>query len=316
VALSDRNVLSVVASHLPHLSLQNARVLSVLPWTHAFGLVLDFFPALLAGAEVIRDPEGGRDPRSLLRLRDAWGATHLSAVPLTIQRLADTREGWRLLRQLHGGIVGGAPVSGPLAERLSYTCLRAGYGQTEASPGIALGSRGKWDAHYLGQPVGCTVEVAEDGELLFEGPNACIGFWKNGTFHRTDPDRTVRTGDLVYRDGDDLFFKGRKDEAFKLSNGRLVPAGAVEATLKTSYPTLHDALVFTPNGDDVAVALCLDAADEEAPSASAIRDALGSLGKRLVWTTTVSPDAWTTRSKGTVDREAMTTTLTETFQSG
>ena len=316
VALSDRNVLSVVASHLPHLSLQNARVLSVLPWTHAFGLVLDFFPALLAGAEVIRDPEGGRDPRSLLRLRDAWGATHLSAVPLTIQRLADTREGWRLLRQLHGGIVGGAPVSGPLAERLSYTCLRAGYGQTEASPGIALGSRGKWDAHYLGQPVGCTVEVAEDGELLFEGPNACIGFWKNGTLHRTDPDRTVRTGDLVYRDGDDLFFKGRKDEAFKLSNGRLVPASAVEATLKTSYPTLHDALVFTPNGDDVAVALCLDAVGEEAPSASAIRDALGSLGKRLVWTTTVSPDAWTTRSKGTVDREAMTTTLTETFQSG
>lgn len=316
VALSDRNVLSVLANHLPHLSLQNARALSVLPWTHAFGLVLDFFPALLAGAEIIRDPDGGRNPESLLQLRDAWGATHLSAVPLTIQRLADTRGGWRLLRQLQGGIVGGAPVSGPLAERLSYTCLRAGYGQTEASPGIALGPRGEWDAHYLGRPVGCTVEVADDGELLFEGPNACVGFWEDGSLTRMDPRRTVRTSDLVRRDGEDLYFQGRKDDAFKLSNGRLVRAGALEAALKTTHPVLHDALVFTPDGDDVAVALCLDETAGTAPSQAAVRDALGSLGKRLVWTTTVSPEAWTTQSKGTVDRQAMTTTLTETYQSG
>jgi acyl-CoA synthetase (AMP-forming)/AMP-acid ligase II len=316
VALSDRNVLSVLASHLPHFSLRNARVLSVLPWTHAFGLVLDFFPALLAGAEIIRDPMGGRDPESILNLRDAWGATHLSAVPLTIQRLADTDGGWRMLRNLQGGIVGGAPVSGPLADRLSYTCLRAGYGQTEASPGIALGPPGRWEAHYLGRPVGCSVEVADDGELLFEGPNACVGFWRDGTLERTDPDRTVHTGDLVRRDGDDLFFQGRTDEAFKLSNGRLVQAGALEATLKTAHPDLRDALVFTPNGDDVAVAFCLAAPAEEPPSKAAVQDALGSLGRRLVWTTTVPPDRWATLAKGTVDRQAMSNRLTETYRSG
>jgi long-subunit acyl-CoA synthetase (AMP-forming) len=316
VALSDRNVLSVLASHLPHFSLHDARVLSVLPWTHAFGLVLDFFPALLAGAEIIRDPEGGRDPESLLHLRDAWGATHLSAVPLTIERLADTSGGWRLLRRLQGGIVGGAPVSGPLAERLSYTCLRAGYGQTEASPGITLGPPGAWDAHYLGRPVGCTVDVAENGELLFEGPNACVGFWRNGSLTRAEPDRTVHTGDLVRRDGEDLYFRGRTDDAFKLSNGRLVQAGAVEATLKTTYPTLRDALVFTPDGHDVAVALCPDDPTGERPSEEAVREALGSLGKRLVWTTTVPPDRWSTLAKGTVDRETMTNTLTKTYRSG
>jgi acyl-CoA synthetase (AMP-forming)/AMP-acid ligase II len=316
VALSDRNVLSVLASHLPHFSLHNARVLSVLPWTHAFGLVLDFFPALLAGAELIRDPEGGRDPASLLRLRDAWGATHLSAVPLTVQRLADTDGGWRLLRELQGGIVGGAPVSGPLAERLSYTCLRAGYGQTEASPGIALGPPGRWEAHYLGRPVGCSVEVDDDGELLFEGPNACVGFWRDGALDRAAPDRTVHTGDLVRREGDDLYFRGRTDDAFKLSNGRLVQAGAVEATLKTKYPSLHDALVFSPNGDDVAVALCPPASATDPPSEADVRDALGPLGSRLVWTTTVPPDRWRTLAKGTVDRDAMTEALTETYRSG
>lgn len=315
IALSDRNVLSVLASHLPHFSLHDARVLSVLPWTHAFGLILDFFPALLAGAEIIRDPKGGRDPECLLRLRDAWGATHLSAVPLTIQRLADTRGGWRLLRQLQGGIVGGAPVSGPLAERLSYTCLRAGYGQTEASPGITLGPPGKWEAHYLGRPVGCSVEVADNDELYFEGPNACIGIWRDGTLQRAPSGRTVHTGDLVRRDGDDLFFKGRKDEAFKLSNGRLVQAGALEATLKTTYPDLRDALVFTPNGDDVAVALCLDESSAEVPSSETVQEVLGSLGKRLVWTTTISAESWHTQAKGTVDRETMTDSLSNTYQS-
>ena len=315
VALSDRNVLSVLASHLPHFSLQNARVLSVLPWTHAFGLVLDVFPALFSGAELIRDPEGGRDPGQLVQLRDAWGATHLSAVPLTIQRLLDTARGGALLRRLQGGIVGGAPISGPLADRLSDTALRAGYGQTEAAPGIALGPAGEWGPHYLGRPVGCSVEVADDGELLFEGPNACVGLWRDGTLDRADPGRTVHTGDLVERKGEDLFFRGRKDHSFKLSNGRLVRAGALEADLKTHFPDLRDALVFTPNGDDVAVALCPDAPDGPSPSADEVRSVLGPLGPRLVWTTALPPEAWSTYAKGGVDRGAMTETLTEQYRS-
>ena len=315
IALSDRNVLSVLASHLPHLSLHDARVLSVLPWTHTFGLVLDLFPALFSGAEIIRDPKGGRDPEHLIQLRNAWGGTHLSTVPLTIQRLTDTPSGDALLRDLKGGIVGGAPVSGPLAEQLSQTTLRAGYGQTEAAPGIALGAPGEWTAHYLGQPVGCTVTLAEDGELLFEGPNACVGVWRDGTLDRADPNRTVHTGDLVERRGDDLYFRGRKDDRFKLSNGRWVQAGAMEATLKTSFPDLRDALVFTPNGDDVAVALCPDSSAAALPSPDDVRTILGSLAERLVWTTTIAPDAWTTLAKGTVDRNAMTETLSETYRS-
>jgi acyl-CoA synthetase (AMP-forming)/AMP-acid ligase II len=306
IALSDRNVLSVLASHLPHLALREARVLSVLPWSHAFGLVLELFPALLAGAEIIRDPEGGRNPSSLVLLGEAWIATHLSAVPLTIQRLLEHERGPALLDQLHGGIVGGAPVSGPLADRLSKTRLRAGYGQTEAAPGITLGPPGRWDANYLGQPLGCRVEVAEDGELLFEGPNACVGVWRrNEGLARAAPDRTVRTGDLVRRDGDDLFFEGRKDTSFKLSNGRLVRAGAWEARLTSTYPFLHDALLFTPDGADIAVALCADRAETEVPSEDNVRDLLGALGHRLAGVTTVPPEEWTQRPKGTVDRDAM-----------
>jgi acyl-CoA synthetase (AMP-forming)/AMP-acid ligase II len=310
IALSDRNVLSVLASHLPHLTLRNARVLSVLPWSHAFGLVLELFPALLAGAEIIRDPEGGRDPSTLVALGDQWDVTHLSAVPLTVQRLLKHEGGASLLDRLHGGIIGGAPVSGPLADRLAETRLRAGYGQTEAAPGIALGPPGRWAANYLGRPVGCEVAMADDGELLFDGPNACVGVWRRGEgLDRTDPTRTVRTGDLVRRKGDDLFFEGRKGASFKLSNGRLVRAGAWEARLKSKYPFLHDVLLFTPGGTDVALALCTDRPSDEVPSLEDLRNDLSSLGSRLAAATTVSPDNWAQLPKGTVDRTEMTRRL-------
>ena len=310
IALSDRNVLSVLVSHLPHLALRNARVLSVLPWSHVFGLVLDLFPALLAGSEIIRDPEGGRDPSVLVELSENWGVTHLSAVPLTIQRLLETGGGPALLDRLHGGIVGGAPVPGPLAHRLSETRLRAGYGQTEAAPGITLGPPGRWAANYLGRPLGCQVEVADDGELLFEGPNACVGVWRRHEgLDRSDPDRTVHTGDLVRREGEDFFFEGRKDTSFKLSNGRLVQAGAWEGRLISTYPFLRDALLYTPTGTDVALALCTDRPPDDCPSLDDFRDALDALGNRLVEVTVVPPNEWCQLPKGTVDREAMTRRL-------
>lgn len=315
VALSDRNVLSVLASHLPHFELSNARCLSVLPWSHAFGLVLDLFPALLAGAEIIRDPDGGRTADRLLSLSHAWGSTHLNAVPLTIQRLLDHDDGPALLSSLHGGIVGGAPVSGPLAEALQRTRLRAGYGQTEASPGITLGEPGEWDANYLGRPVGCDVSTADDGELLFQGPNACVGFWSEGRLDRVDPDRTVHTGDLVRRDGDAFFFDGRKDDAFKLSNGRLVHASHWEARLKNRFDALHDAFLFSPDGTHLALALRLGSDEAPPPPSDAVRNVLGPLQSRLKWITSVGGESWSALPKGTVDRRAMSRLLSDRLSS-
>jgi acyl-CoA synthetase (AMP-forming)/AMP-acid ligase II len=310
IALSDRNVLSVLASHLPHLRLREARVLSVLPWSHAFGLVLDLLPALLAGAEIIRDPEGGRSPDRILSLRDTWGATHLNAVPLTIDRLREHPRGPRLLSALEGGIVGGAAVSGPLAEALSQTHLRVGYGQTEAAPGITLGARGEWAANYLGVPVGCEVDVTASGELRFRGPNACLGVWSDGRLDRADPDRWVYTGDLVEQNGDALYFRGRTDDAFKLPNGRLVQAGEWEARLKEQFDMLHDALVYTCKNVDVGVALCLapDAAAEP-PSVGAVRDCLRPLDSWVSDVRTLDLRDWQSLPKGEVDRQAMTEAL-------
>ena len=312
IALSDRNILAVLDSHSPHLALEDACVLSALPWHHAFGLLIDLLPALMAGATIVRDPNGGRSASGLTALIAQWNITHFCMVPLIAQRLWSEEAGKTALRSLRGGVVGGAPVNAPLADALRQTCLRAGYGQTEASPGIALGEPGIWQANYLGRNLGCEIQIGPDQSLSFRGPNACLGSWQSGTLHVEEPGRWVNTGDAVQHAGDiqtggerqaDLFFAGRIDDAFKLDNGRRVEAGRWEAVIKERLSGTEDALLYSPDGHSLALWLtplppCMT------PDLAEVRRWLGPLGKELNQVGTLPHDDWVRTAKGNTDRRA------------
>ena len=314
IALGDEGVLSVLDSHLPCLDLTEAksRVLSSLPWHHAFGLLLDLLPALFSGAEIQRDPQGGRNIPALLDMADETGADHFSAVPLTIRRLAETGRGERFLRGLFGGIVGGAPVDDSLARFLATTQLRVGYGQTEASPGITLGNPGKWPgAGYLGTPMGCEVRIEPTrGELWFRGANACVGKWSPELgLTLLLPNRWAATGDIVRRDTatGDLFFLGRVDDAFKLTNGRRIEAGVLEAAVKTAH-ALDEAFLFSPNGEFLELRFT-PSEGSPAPGKEEIAETLGSAGKMLSAAQAVPATFWRYTAKGVLDRRAALTVL-------
>ena len=53
IALSETGVMAVLLSHLPLLGMDGASTLCVLPWSHAFGLVLGLLPALLRSESVV-----------------------------------------------------------------------------------------------------------------------------------------------------------------------------------------------------------------------------------------------------------------------
>lgn len=309
VALTDAGVWSVLDSHRRPLALkqEDSRLLSVLPWHHAFGLVIELLPALLAGAEVQRDGRGGRDPDALLALAREQGTTHLNVVPLTLRRLLAVEGGARFLRSLEGGVVGGAAVDAELAEFLRSTRLRVGYGQTEASPGITLGEPGEFPrGGYLGRPLGCETRVDECGVLHFCGANACAGFWDAEIgLTRLPADGWRDTGDLVEAAPDGgLFFRGRSDDAFKLSNGRRVEAGRWEALLRDAFPELTEALLFSPDGEVLEACVAVRAG-RPAPETAVVRDALGALGGRLCAVRVLPAEAWARTPKGTVHRPAM-----------
>ncbi len=306
LALSDANVAAVLDTHIGPLGLDDAVLLSVLPWHHAFGLVLELLPALVVGAELVRDSSGGRNVASMLATADASAArgraiTHLHAVPHTTRLLAADAAGVRLLAGLRGGLVGGAPVDAALADALARTRMRVGYGQTEASPGIALGAPGAWRAGTLGTPLGCDVRLDPDGVLAFRGPNACVAEWQaGGGLERFAPDRWVRTGDLAVAAADGGYtFIGRAAESFKLENGRYVAPLPIEAAVRACFPHVREAVLSSRDGVALLLALTTDGAE---CSVDDVRPLLGALAERPLRVAYVEADAWVRTPKGEIDR--------------
>jgi long-subunit acyl-CoA synthetase (AMP-forming) len=220
VAISEQALMHVADTH--HQALGYARgdaIVGFLPWSHAFGFTLELLMALLyEGA--LRSVA----PSAFPEIVQASPGDFLFTVPRMIQRLTDAS-----LRGLQGGIVGGAPVRGQVRRRLETTRLRVGYGQTECAPGVSLGEAGEWGCDdFLGRPLGCEVALragpTEDvGELVVRGPNLAMGYLEGDRLVPVMPADGWRvTGDLATRSGDAFVFQGRKDELFKLDNGRMV----------------------------------------------------------------------------------------------
>ncbi|HZH02606.1 MAG TPA: AMP-binding protein [Myxococcaceae bacterium] len=221
VALSEAALVHVAETHAVALGMgEGVRVLGYLPWSHAFGFTLELLASLLCGAHLRYVPPS-RFPQALAE----GGADFLFTVPRMLGQTDSAA-----LRTLAGGIVGGAPVRGALRQCLSRTRLRVGYGQTECGPGVTLGGAGEWEEDdFLGRPVGCQVELgaADEGdarELCVRGSNLALGYLDDGrVVPLAQKNASLPTGDLVTPTADGGFtFQGRRDELFKLDNGRMV----------------------------------------------------------------------------------------------
>jgi long-subunit acyl-CoA synthetase (AMP-forming) len=220
VALSETALLYVADTHHRALGYgPGAAVVGFLPWSHAFGFTLELLMGLLY--------EGALWSVSAVTFPEVFlnaEADYLFAVPRMIERLSAGP-----LSRLSGGIVGGAPVRGDVREHLQGTRLRVGYGQTECAPGVTLGEAGEWECDdFLGRPLGCEVVLRSQAgestdELLVRGENLAMGYANGEQLLPVVLDDGWRaTGDLATRAGDGFVFQGRKDELFKMDNGRMV----------------------------------------------------------------------------------------------
>lgn len=307
-AISDQNLLSVLSTHEPALGYgRESRVLSVLPWHHLFGLVVELMPAMFAGADIIRDPESGRNPQSILGIAAEHGVTHLSAVPLTLARVLELPRGGGFLRGLEGGVVGGAPISAWLASKLRSTLLRVGYGQTEASPAIALGEPGDLRPGGIGRPLGCETRIDPDGVLAFRGRNRCLGFWEHGRLvcDSLTQDGWHRTEDVVetLQDGS-LRFLCRADDGFKMDNGRMVDAGRFEERLLSTDPGVRSCWLWSPTGRDLSLWF-VPARTEHMPDPMTLADVAGPLLPMLREVRSVPADTLLLNAKGCLDRRGL-----------
>jgi long-chain acyl-CoA synthetase len=174
------------------------------------------------------------------------------------------------LRNALGGktdaaISGGAPLGARLGHffRGIGLPIYEGYGLTETTAGATVNRPDAMRVGSVGRPIpGCTIKIAEDGEVLLKGDNVFRGYYKNeqatkeslegGWFH---------TGDIGELDKDGfLRITGRKKELIVTAGGKNVAPAVLEDRLRAN-PLISQCMVV---GDQKPFIGCLVTIDDEA----------------------------------------------------
>ncbi len=139
-------------------------------------------------------------------------------------------------------ISGGAALQERLAKVFKAAKLPVyeGYGLSETAPVIAVNHPKGIKFGTVGPLLGKEqeVKIAEDGEILFKGPNLMLGYYKDEvkTKEVIDADGWFHTGDIgKFIDDKYLKITDRKKEIFKLSTGKYVAPQVVENIMKESF---------------------------------------------------------------------------------
>lgn len=144
-------------------------------------------------------------------------------------------------------IVGSAPISRNLLLGLRALGIEVynAYGQTEA-PLITINRPGDNIIPSIGTPLPDTrVTVQEDGELIVEGPQVCLGYY--GLETETIRNGVLKTGDLgTIDETGHIFLTGRKKEMIITSYGKNINCAKIEGLLK-DIPGVSEAVLIGEN---------------------------------------------------------------------
>ena len=150
------------------------------------------------------------------------------------------------LRAAMGGRVDYAVSGGaPLGARLGHffrgvgVTVLEGYGLTETCAGATLNLPGAQRIGTVGRPIpGCSLRIAEDGEILIKGGHVFDGYWQDqaATSAAFDEDGWFRSGDLGELDDDGyLTITGRKKDLIVTSSGKNVAPAVLEDRLRAHW---------------------------------------------------------------------------------
>lgn len=256
IPLTEKNLLANIDSMLARIELgPDDRMLCLLPFHHAFALMVSVLAPAAAGASLGIAPP--LKPRDLLA---AWGRmepTFVLAVPALLRLLEKLiQRGSALPGGLRGIVAGGAacPVSTMQALEAAGFPVLQGYGMTEASPVISANAPGECRLGSVGRPLkGVEVRLCAlpEGEILVRGANVMPGYYR-------DPEKTaevmrdgwLHTGDLGRIDKDGyLSICGRSKNLILSDDGKNIYPEEIESALAASPLFAELCVVGRPTGD-------------------------------------------------------------------
>jgi acyl-CoA synthetase (AMP-forming)/AMP-acid ligase II len=201
--------------------------------------LLSYPPTLYAGLQVILQclvnggtlvvPSADSDPQSVARLLVSSGVQFASATPSYWRRLLMLASSDDLKRaQITQVTLGGEPVDQPLLDNLRRSFPGARlvhiYATTELGRCFSVtdGLAG-FPVSYLKAPSPDGVELrVEGGELQVKSSNAMRGYDAYSSQHGSVDD-WFATGDLVFIDGQRVFFAGRKTDMINVGGNKVHP---------------------------------------------------------------------------------------------
>jgi long-chain acyl-CoA synthetase len=165
---------------------------------------------------------------------------------------------------VEAAISGGAPLGARLGHffRGAGVTIYEGYGLTETTAGATLNITGHIKIGSVGRPIpGTSVRIAEDGEVLIQGPIVMRGYWQNDEANSEvfDSERWFKSGDLGKLDEDGfLSIVGRKKELIVTAGGKNVAPAVLEDRLR-AHPLVSQCMVVGDNKPFIAALITIDA---------------------------------------------------------
>ncbi|MXV50964.1 AMP-binding protein [Pedobacter sp. HMF7647] len=150
-------------------------------------------------------------------------------------------------------IISGGAALQPRLARVFWAAkipILEGYGLTETSPVIAVNGFGATKFGTVGKPINnVEVKIAEDGEIMFKGPNLMKGYYNRPdlTADIFDQDGFYHTGDIGELSADGyLCITDRKKEMFKTAGGKYIAPQMLENKYK-ECPLIEQVMVVGEN---------------------------------------------------------------------
>jgi long-chain acyl-CoA synthetase len=167
-------------------------------------------------------------------------------LPLKLRHTIFDRLVYSKIRAALGGgvrysISGGAPLGARLGHFFRGIGINVleGYGLTETCAGATLNLPDRQRVGSVGRPIpGCTIRIADDGEVLIKGGHVFQGYWRNDEATREvfDEDGWLHSGDLGTLDDDGyLTITGRKKDILVTSSGKNVAPMVLEDRLRAHW---------------------------------------------------------------------------------
>lgn len=244
---------SAVAStlHLGHVS--SDRWLATLPLYHIGGLSI-LFRAAITGAAI--DLHTGFDASAASVAIDN-GATLVSLVPTTLQRVLDLRQGQPFPATLRAILLGGAPASAALLQRCltEQIPICPTYGLTESASQATTLLTSELAARIgsSGQALPLTeIRITQDdgptppgeiGSVELRGPTIFAGYLGETEDNLRDANGWFATGDAGYLDEDGFLYVVDRRTDLIVSGGENIYPAVVERVL-LEHPDVCDAAVF------------------------------------------------------------------------